>query len=143
MKFIKIPFSLIDRLYKKLINIDEIAVSKTFYNEGYELGRDFVKNKNNNLDLVLKDLVDKIKEWGWGICFYEVCEDDGRVTFELDNYLKDKEESFSNSGPDCHFLRGLFTGVIENVLNKKCISIENRCISQGDNKCRFIIESLE
>ncbi len=115
----------IKRLYETVMTF---ASHGMFYRSGRIVGNRLVKATGTDLSRVRDALV---KE-GWV----------SDIVFEGDtiNVMGSIEVSSSDS-PTCHMLRGVLAKVFEERTGKDVYCHERKCVSKGDDKCVFIIDS--
>jgi predicted hydrocarbon binding protein len=64
------------------------------------------------------------------------------ITFEGDTISAVGSVEASNSDtPTCHMLRGMLAKVFEERTGKDVYCHERRCVSKGDDKCVFVIDT--
>lgn len=99
-----------------------------FYRSGRIMGDRLIKAAGSDLGKV-KDAL--IKE-GWA----------SDISFEGDtiSVLGSIEASNSDS-PTCHMLRGILAKVFEERTGKDVYCHERKCVSKGDDKCVFVIDT--
>ncbi len=99
-----------------------------FYRSGRIMGDRLIKAAGSDLNKV-KDAL--IKE-GWA----------SDISFEGDtiSVLGSIEASNSDS-PTCHMLRGILAKVFEERTGKDVYCHERKCLSKGDDKCVFVIDT--
>ena len=115
----------IKRLYETVMTF---ASHGMFYRSGRIVGNRLVKATGTDLSRIRDALV---KE-GWV----------SDIAFEGDtiNVMGSIEVSNSDS-PTCHMLRGILAKVFEERTGKDVYCHERKCVSKGDDKCVFIIDS--
>jgi predicted hydrocarbon binding protein len=115
----------IKKLYETVMTF---ASHGMFYRSGRIVGNRLVKVTGTDLSRVRDALV---KE-GWV----------SDISFEGDtiNVIGSIEVSSSDS-PTCHMLRGILAKVFEERTGKDVYCHERKCVSKGDDKCVFIIDS--
>lgn len=99
-----------------------------FYRSGRIMGDRLIKAAGSDLNKVRDAL---IKE-GWA----------SDISFEGDtiSVLGSIEASNSDS-PTCHMLRGILAKVFEERTGKDVYCHERKCVSKGDDKCVFVIDT--
>jgi predicted hydrocarbon binding protein len=99
-----------------------------FYRSGRIMGDRLIKAAGSDLNKVRDAL---IKE-GWA----------SDISFEGDtiSVLGSIEASNSDS-PTCHMLRGILAKVFEERTGKDVYCHERKCLSKGDDKCVFVIDT--
>ena len=99
-----------------------------FYRSGRIMGDRLIRVAGSDLNKVREAI---IKE-GWAT----------DISFEGDtiSVLGSIEASNSDS-PTCHMLRGILAKVFEERTGKDVYCHEKKCISKGDDKCVFIIDT--
>ncbi|HIJ18052.1 MAG TPA: hypothetical protein HA364_09815 [Thermoplasmata archaeon] len=115
----------IKKLYETVMTF---ASHGMFYRSGRIVGNRLVKATGTDLSRVRDALV---KE-GWV----------SDISFEGDtiNVIGSIEVSSADS-PTCHMLRGILAKVFEERTGKDVYCHERKCVSKGDDKCVFIIDS--
>ena len=115
----------IKKLYETVMTF---ASHGMFYRSGRIMGGRLVKVVGTDLSRV-RDA--RIKE-GW---FTD-------IAFEGDTINVAGSIEVSNSdSPTCHMLRGILAKVFEERTGKDVYCHERKCISKGDDRCVFIIDS--
>jgi len=115
----------IKRLYETVMTF---ASHGMFYRSGRIIGNRVVRSSGTDLARVKEYLVRE----GWAT----------DVTFEGDTIsVAGSIESFSSDSPTCHTLRGIFAKVFEERTGKDVYCHERRCVSKGDDKCVFVIDT--
>lgn len=115
----------IKRLYETVMTF---ASHGMFYRSGRIVGNRLVKATGTDLSRIRDALV---KE-GWV----------SDIVFEGDTINVTGSIEVSNSdSPTCHMLRGILAKVFEERTGKDVYCHERKCVSKGDDKCVFIIDS--
>ena len=115
----------IKKLYETVMTF---ASHGMFYRSGRIMGDRIVRTAGTDLNKV-KDAL--LKE-GWAT----------DINFEGDtiSVLGSIEASNSDS-PTCHMLRGILAKVFEERTGKDVYCHERKCVSKGDDKCVFVIDT--
>jgi predicted hydrocarbon binding protein len=115
----------IKRLYETVMTF---ASHGMFYRSGRIIGDRLIRTSGTEL-LRLKESL--IKE-GWVT----------DIDFEGDTITVAGSIEASNSdSPTCHMLRGLLAKVFEERSGKDVYCHERKCVSKGDDKCVFVIDT--
>jgi len=115
----------IKKLYETVMTF---ASHGMFYRSGRIMGNKLVRHAGTELPRV-KDVL--IKE-GWVT----------DINFEGDTISVTGSIEASNSdSPTCHMLRGILAKVFEERSGKDVYCHERKCISKGDDKCVFVIDT--
>jgi len=115
----------IKRLYETVMTF---ASHGMFYRSGRIVGDRLIRTSGTEL-LRLKESL--IKE-GWVT----------DINFEGDTITVVGSIEVSNSdSPTCHMLRGLLAKVFEERSGKDVYCHERKCVSKGDDKCVFVIDT--
>jgi len=99
-----------------------------FYRSGRIMGDRLIKVAGSDLNKVRDALIRE----GWA----------SDISFEGDtiSVLGSIEASNSDS-PTCHMLRGILAKVFEERTGKDVYCHERKCLSKGDDKCVFVIDT--
>jgi len=115
----------IKRLYETVMTF---ASHGMFYRSGRILGDRLLRSSGSELTRVRESL---IKE-GWVT----------DMVFEGDTITAVGSIEVSNSDtPTCHMLRGILAKVFEERTGKDVYCHERKCVSKGDDKCVFVIDT--
>lgn len=115
----------IKRLYETVMTF---ASHGMFYRSGRIMGERLIRAAGTELARVKEALV---KE-GW-------CTD---IVFEGDTITVVGSIEASNSdSPTCHMLRGILAKIFEERTGKDVYCHERKCVSKGDDKCVFVIDT--
>lgn len=115
----------IKRLYETVMTF---ASHGMFYRSGRIIGDRLLRITGSELTRVREAL---IKE-GWVI----------DIVFEGDTITAGGSIEASNSDtPTCHMLRGILAKVFEDRTGKDVYCHERKCVSKGDDKCVFVIDT--
>ena len=115
----------IKRLYETVMTF---ASHGMFYRSGRIIGDRLIRSSGSEL-LRLKESL--VKE-GWVT----------DITFEGDTItVVGSIEASSADSPTCHMLRGILAKVFEERAGKDVYCHERKCVSKGDDKCVFIIDT--
>lgn len=115
----------IKKLYETVMTF---ASHGMFYRSGRIIGSRLVKTTGTDLSRVRDAL---IKE-GWV----------SDISFEGDTInVAGSIEVSSADSPTCHMLRGVLAKVFEERTGKDVYCHERKCVSKGDDRCVFIIDS--
>lgn len=115
----------IKRLYETVMTF---ASHGMFYRSGRIMGSRLVKATGTDLSRIRDALV---KE-GWV----------ADIAFEGDTINVSGSIEVSNAdSPTCHMLRGILAKVFEERTGKDVYCHERKCVSKGDDRCVFIIDS--
>ncbi len=115
----------IKRLYETVMTF---ASHGMFYRSGRIIGDRIIRTSGTDL-VRLKETLSKE---GWV----------GDIAFEGDTITVTGSIEASNSdSPTCHMLRGILAKIFEERSGKDVYCHERRCVSKGDDKCVFIIDT--
>jgi predicted hydrocarbon binding protein len=115
----------IKRLYETVMTY---ASHGMFYRSGRIIGDRLIRSSGTDLSK-MKDAL--IRE-GWVT----------DITFEGDTISVTGSIEASNSdSPTCHMLRGILAKVYEERTGKDVYCHERKCLSKGDEKCLFVIDT--
>ncbi|MBU0624625.1 MAG: hypothetical protein KJ672_07250 [Candidatus Thermoplasmatota archaeon] len=115
----------IKRLYETVMTF---ASHGMFYRSGRIIGDRLIRTSGTELSRLKESL---IKE-GWVT----------DINFEGDTITVVGSIEVSNSdSPTCHMLRGLLAKVFEERSGKDVYCHERKCVSKGDDKCVFVIDT--
>jgi len=115
----------IKRLYETVMTF---ASHGMFYRSGRIIGDRIIRTSGTDL-VRLKETLSKE---GWV----------ADITFEGDTITVVGSIEASNSdSPTCHMLRGILAKIFEERSGKDVYCHERRCVSKGDDKCVFIIDT--
>jgi len=115
----------IKKLYETVMTF---ASHGMFYRSGRIMGNRLVKTSGTDL-VRIRDAL--IKE-GWV----------GDIAFEGDTItVSGGIEVTSSDSPTCHMLRGVLAKVFEERTGKDVYCHERKCVSKGDERCIFIIDT--
>jgi predicted hydrocarbon binding protein len=115
----------IKRLFETVMTF---ASHGMFYRSGRIIGDRLIRSAGTEL-LRIKEVL--IKE-GWAT----------DITFEGDTItVNGAIESSSSDSPTCHMLRGILAKVFEERTGKDVYCHERKCVSKGDDKCVFVIDT--
>ncbi|MBN1678093.1 MAG: hypothetical protein JW880_06095 [Candidatus Thermoplasmatota archaeon] len=115
----------IKRLYETVMTF---ASHGMFYRSGRIMGDRLLRTSGSELAKVREAL---IKE-GWVT----------DIVFEGDTITAIGSIEASNSDtPTCHMLRGILAKIFEERTGKDVYCHERRCVSKGDDKCVFVIDT--
>jgi len=115
----------IKRLYETVMTF---ASHGMFYRSGRIIGNRLLRSAGTDLSK-MKDAL--IRE-GWVT----------DITFEGDTISVTGSIEASNSDtPSCHMLRGILAKVYEERTGKDVYCHERKCVSKGDEKCLFVIDT--
>lgn len=115
----------IKKLYETVMTF---ASHGMFYRSGRIMADRLIRNSGADLGR-LRDAL--IRE-GWVV----------DVTFEGDTITATGSIEASNSDmPTCHMLRGLLAKIFEVRLSKDVYCHERKCVSKGDDKCVFVVDT--
>jgi predicted hydrocarbon binding protein len=115
----------IKRLYETVMTF---ASHGMFYRSGRIIGDRLIRSSGTEL-LRLKESL--VKE-GWVT----------DITFEGDTItVVGSIEASSADTPTCHMLRGMLAKVFEERSGKDVYCHERKCVSKGDDKCVFVIDT--
>lgn len=115
----------IKRLYETVMTF---ASHGMFYRSGRVIGARIVKMAGSDLGRVREAMIRE--GWVMDIDF------DGDVVTATGSI-----ESSSADAPNCHFLRGILAKVFEERTGKDVYCHERKCLSKGDEKCVFVIDT--
>jgi len=115
----------IKRLYETVMTF---ASHGMFYRSGRIIGDRLIRSSGTEL-LRLKEAL--VKE-GWAT----------DISFEGDTITVVGSIEASNAdSPTCHMLRGILAKVFEERSGKDVYCHERKCVSKGDDKCVFVIDT--
>ena len=115
----------IKRLYETVMTF---ASHGMFYRSGRIIGDRLIRNSGSELAKLKESLV---KE-GWVT----------DIAFEGDTIsVVGSIETSSSDSPTCHMLRGILAKVFEERSGKDVYCHERKCVSKGDDKCVFVIDT--
>jgi predicted hydrocarbon binding protein len=115
----------IKKLYETVMTF---ASHGMFYRSGRIMGERLIRVVGTDLSR-LRDAI--IKE-GWAT----------DVVFEGDTVTVTGSIEVSNSdSPTCHMLRGILAKLFEERTGKDVYCHERKCVSKGDEKCVFVIDT--
>jgi predicted hydrocarbon binding protein len=115
----------IKRLYETVMTF---ASHGMFYRSGRIVGDRLIRSSGTELVKVREAL---IKE-GWVT----------DISFEGDTVsVVGSIEASNSDSPTCHMLRGLLAKVFEERTGKDVYCHERKCVSKGDEKCVFVIDT--
>lgn len=115
----------IKRLYETVMTF---ASHGMFYRSGRIIGDRLIRSSGSELVRLKESLV---KE-GWVT----------DITFEGDTItVVGSIEASSADSPTCHMLRGILAKVFEERSGKDVYCHERKCVSKGDDKCVFVIDT--
>ena len=115
----------IKRLYETVMTF---ASHGMFYRSGRIMGGRLIRAAGTDLNKV-KDAL--IRE-GWAT----------DVSFEGDTIsIYGSIEASNSDSPTCHMLRGILAKVFEERTGKDVYCHERKCVSKGDDKCVFVIDT--
>ena len=115
----------IKRLYETVMTF---ASHGMFYRSGRVIGARIVKMAGPDLSRVRDAMIRE--GWVMDIDF------DGDVVTVTGSI-----EASSADAPSCHFLRGILAKVFEERTGKDVYCHERKCLSKGDEKCVFVIDT--
>ncbi len=115
----------IKRLYETVMTF---ASHGMFYRSGRIIGDRIIRTSGTDL-MRLKDTLAKE---GWV----------ADIAFEGDTItVTGSIEAANADSPTCHMLRGILAKVFEERTGKDVYCHERKCVSKGDDKCVFIIDT--
>jgi predicted hydrocarbon binding protein len=115
----------IKKLYETVMTF---ASHGMFYRSGRIMGDRLLKMTGSDLGKVRDALV---KE-GWAT----------DVSFEGDTIaVLGSIETSNSDAPTCHMLRGILAKVFEERTGKDVYCHERKCVSKGDDKCIFVVDT--
>ncbi len=115
----------IKRLYETVMTF---ASHGMFYRSGRIIGDRLIRTSGTDL-MRLKEMLAKE---GWV----------SDIAFEGDTISVTGSIEASNAdSPTCHMLRGILAKVFEERTGKDVYCHERKCVSKGDDKCVFIIDT--
>jgi predicted hydrocarbon binding protein len=115
----------IKKLYETVMTF---ASHGMFYRSGRIIGDRVIRLSGTDLPKVKDYLVRE----GWV----------SDIVFEGDTVsVSGSIETFSSDSPTCHMLRGILAKVFEVRSGKDVYCHERRCVSKGDDKCVFVIDT--
>lgn len=115
----------IKKLYETVMTF---ASHGMFYRSGRIVGSRLVKATGTDLNRVR----DALMKEGWV----------SDIAFEGDTVnVAGSIEASNSDSPTCHMLRGVLAKVFEERTGKDVYCHERKCVSKGDERCVFIIDS--
>ncbi len=115
----------IKRLYETVMTY---ASHGMFYRSGRIIGDRLIRSSGTELTKMRDALIRE----GWVT----------DITFEGDTIsVIGSIESSNSDSPTCHMLRGILAKVYEERTGKDVYCHERKCISKGDEKCLFVIDT--
>jgi predicted hydrocarbon binding protein len=115
----------IKRLYETVMTF---ASHGMFYRSGRIVGDRVIRSSGTELSRVKESLIRE----GWVT----------GIDFEGDTITVVGSIEVTNSdSPTCHMLRGLLAKVFEERSGKDVYCHERKCVSKGDDKCVFVIDT--
>jgi len=115
----------IKRLYETVMTF---ASHGMFYRSGRIVGDRIIRSSGTELSRVKESLIRE----GWVT----------DIDFEGDTITVVGSIEVTNSdSPTCHMLRGLLAKVFEERSGKDVYCHERKCVSKGDDKCVFVIDT--
>ncbi len=115
----------IKKLYETVMTF---ASHGMFYRSGRIMGDRLVRVNGTDLGRVREALIHE----GWV----------SDITFEGDTItVNGSIEVSSSDSPTCHMLRGVLAKVFEERTGKDVYCHERKCVSKGDDKCVFVIDT--
>jgi predicted hydrocarbon binding protein len=115
----------IKKLYETVMTF---ASHGMFYRSGRIIGDRLMRTVGNDLNKIRDAL---IKE-GWV----------ADISFEGDTIsVIGSIEIMNADSPTCHMLRGILAKIFEERTGKDVYCHERRCVSKGDEKCVFVMDS--
>ncbi len=115
----------IKRLYETVMTY---ASHGMFYRSGRIIGDRLIRSSGTDLTKMREALIRE----GWVT----------DITFEGDTIsVTGSIESSNSDTPTCHMLRGILAKVYEDRTGKDVYCHERKCISKGDEKCLFVIDT--
>lgn len=115
----------IKRLYETVMTF---ASHGMFYRSGRVIGARIVKTAGSDFARVRDIMVHE----GW-VTDVDFDGDVVRVTGSI--------EASTSDAPSCHFLRGILAKVFEERTGRDVYCHERKCLSKGDEKCEFVIDT--
>jgi len=127
-RFIKLRKDELVEMKKLYETVMTFASHGMFYRSGRIIGSRLIKQVGSDLVKVRESLIRE----GWV----------ADITFEGDTISALGSIEASNSDtPTCHMLRGMLAKVFEERTGKDVYCHERRCVSKGDDKCVFVIDT--
>ncbi len=115
----------IKRLYETVMTF---ASHGMFYRSGRIIGDRLIRSAGTDLNRIRDSLIRE----GWV----------SDISFEGDTITAAGSVETSNSdSPTCHMLRGILAKVFEERTGKDVYCHERKCISKGDERCVFVIDT--
>jgi len=115
----------IKRLYETVMTF---ASHGMFYRSGRIVGDRVTRTSGTDLARIREALVRE----GWAT----------DISFEGDTIVVSGSiEAYSSDSPTCHMLRGILAKVFEERTGKDVYCHERKCVSKGDDKCVFVIDT--
>ncbi len=115
----------IKKLYETVMTF---ASHGMFYRSGRIVGDRLIRSNGTELGRVREALIRE----GWVT----------DISFEGDTITAVGSIETSNSdSPTCHMLRGILAKVFEDRTGKDVYCHERKCVSKGDDKCVFVIDT--
>ncbi|MEM0343445.1 MAG: V4R domain-containing protein [Thermoplasmata archaeon] len=115
----------IKKLYETVMTF---ASHGMFYRSGRIIGNRLIRTAGTDLNRIREALVRE----GWV----------HDISFEGDTIFATGSIEVSNSdSPTCHMLRGILAKVFEERTGKDVYCHERKCVSKGDDKCVFVVDT--
>jgi predicted hydrocarbon binding protein len=115
----------IKKLYETVMTF---ASHGMFYRSGRIVGERLIRSTGTELGRVREALIRE----GWVT----------DISFEGDTITAvGSIETSSSDSPTCHMLRGILAKVFEDRTGKDVYCHERKCVSKGDDKCVFVIDT--
>lgn len=115
----------IKKLYETVMTF---ASHGMFYRSGRIIGNRLIRTAGTDLNRIREALVRE----GWV----------HDISFEGDTISATGSIEVSNSdSPTCHMLRGILAKVFEERTGKDVYCHERKCVSKGDDKCVFVVDT--
>jgi predicted hydrocarbon binding protein len=115
----------IKKLYETVMTF---ASHGMFYRSGRIMGDRLLKTTGSDLGKVRDALIRE----GWAT----------DVSFEGDTIsVLGSIETSNSDAPTCHMLRGILAKVFEERTSKDVYCHERKCVSKGDDKCVFVVDT--
>jgi len=115
----------IKKLYETVMTF---ASHGMFYRSGRIIGNRLIRTAGTDLNRIWDALIRE----GWV----------HDISFEGDTISATGSIEVSNSdSPTCHMLRGIIAKVFEERTGKDVYCHERKCVSKGDDKCVFVVDT--
>lgn len=135
MKFVKLSQSEFEEIRKLYEGVMSQACYGLFFREGMILGEEMSKIAMQEPEKYFEICANLLRARGWV----------DNIVFEESTAVAEgsiEGASTANGAATCHRLRGIVRKVYEAQLHKRLHCEEIECISRGDKRCVFKVESV-